>query len=92
MPTDTANAQAAKVPRTPEDAAPPRAEHRTPTRDASNGNTLARAERDTLLDAIRTNDGNLVRAARTLGISRNTLYRKLRRHRIVVSRTVSTPQ
>jgi transcriptional regulator of acetoin/glycerol metabolism len=47
---------------------------------------LADAERDTLLDAIRASRGNLVRAARALGISRNTLYRKLRRHHIVVSR------
>jgi transcriptional regulator of acetoin/glycerol metabolism len=47
---------------------------------------LLQSERDTLLNAIRTTRGNLVRAARSLGISRNTLYRKLRRHRIVVSR------
>jgi transcriptional regulator of acetoin/glycerol metabolism len=59
---------------------------RTDASESRRSSTLARAERDTLLDAIRTSRGNLVRAARALGISRNTLYRKLRRHRIVVSR------
>jgi transcriptional regulator of acetoin/glycerol metabolism len=49
-------------------------------------NGLRRAERDAVLDAIKANDGNMAGAARTLGISRNTLYRKLRSHGIVVSR------
>jgi transcriptional regulator of acetoin/glycerol metabolism len=49
-------------------------------------NGLRRAERDAVLDAIKANDGNMAGAARTLQISRNTLYRKLRIHGIVVSR------
>jgi transcriptional regulator of acetoin/glycerol metabolism len=60
----------------PKNCARTAVDHRPDMRDASRA-TLARAERDTLLDAIRGNDGNLVRAARALGISRNALYRKL---------------
>ncbi len=50
---------------------------------------LALAERETLLSAIRASDGNLCRTANRLGISRNSLYRKLKRHGIAVSRVVS---
>ncbi len=49
-------------------------------------NPLARAERETLLGAIRANRGNLCNTARQLGISRNALYRRLKRHGITVSR------
>ena len=49
-------------------------------------NSLAHAERETLLGAIRANHGNLCHTARHLGISRNSLYRKLKRHGIGVSR------
>jgi transcriptional regulator of acetoin/glycerol metabolism len=48
--------------------------------------TLAGAERDALLNAIRGNRGNLCHTARELGISRNSLYRKLKHHGIAVSR------
>jgi sigma-54 dependent transcriptional regulator, acetoin dehydrogenase operon transcriptional activator AcoR len=47
---------------------------------------LARAERDALLSAIRANHGNLCHTAKQLGISRNSLYRKLKRHGIAISR------
>ncbi len=36
------------------------------------------AERDAVLEALRAADGNRTRAARALGIGRNTLYRKMR--------------
>ena len=49
-------------------------------------NSLSNAERDTLLSAIRSNHGNLCHTAGQLGISRNSLYRKLKRHGIGVSR------
>ncbi len=39
---------------------------------------LEAAERDAVVDALRAAGGNRTRAARTLGIGRNTLYRKLR--------------
>jgi sigma-54 dependent transcriptional regulator, acetoin dehydrogenase operon transcriptional activator AcoR len=47
---------------------------------------LARAEREALLVAIRNSQGNLCHTAKQLGISRNSLYRKLKRHGIAVSR------
>jgi transcriptional regulator of acetoin/glycerol metabolism len=47
---------------------------------------LARAEREALLGAIRASHGNLCHTAKQLGISRNSLYRKLKRHGIGVSR------
>jgi sigma-54 dependent transcriptional regulator, acetoin dehydrogenase operon transcriptional activator AcoR len=47
---------------------------------------LARAERDALLSAIRVNRGNLCHTAKQLGISRNSLYRKLKRHGIAINR------
>jgi transcriptional regulator of acetoin/glycerol metabolism len=47
---------------------------------------LGHAERETLLGAIRASRGNLCHTAKQLGISRNSLYRKLKRHGIAVSR------
>jgi sigma-54 dependent transcriptional regulator, acetoin dehydrogenase operon transcriptional activator AcoR len=47
---------------------------------------LARVEREALLGAIRASRGNLCHTAKQLGISRNSLYRKLKRHGIGVSR------
>lgn len=55
--------------------------HITPPSDP-----LAHAERETLLGAIRASRGNLCNTAKQLGISRNSLYRKLKRHGIAVSR------
>ncbi|MDB6011155.1 MAG: Transcriptional activator of acetoin dehydrogenase operon AcoR [Gammaproteobacteria bacterium] len=55
--------------------------HITPPSDP-----LAHAERETLLSAIRASRGNLCHTAKQLGISRNSLYRKLKRHGIAVSR------
>ncbi|MEW7851479.1 sigma-54-dependent Fis family transcriptional regulator [Massilia aurea] len=43
------------------------------------GNSLASAERRVLLHELACHDWNLSGVARTLGISRNTLYRKLQR-------------
>ncbi|MFF9478661.1 helix-turn-helix domain-containing protein [Streptomyces sp. NPDC014733] len=40
--------------------------------------TVERAERETILAALRTHGGNKARAAASLGIARATLYRKLR--------------
>ena len=36
------------------------------------------AERDAVAEALRAADGHRTRAAATLGIGRNTLYRKMR--------------
>lgn len=46
------------------------------------GNALEAAERDALLRAVERHAWNMTLTARELGMSRNTLYRKLRRHNI----------
>lgn len=57
--------------------------HREPR--APVGGALRQAERDAVVDALRTCCGNKVQAADMLGISRNTLYRYIRQYRIGVS-------
>jgi sigma-54 dependent transcriptional regulator, acetoin dehydrogenase operon transcriptional activator AcoR len=49
-------------------------------------NPLADAEREALLKVIRANQGNLCHSATQLGISRNALYRRLKRHGITINR------
>ncbi|MDX3238801.1 helix-turn-helix domain-containing protein [Streptomyces sp. ME03-5709C] len=44
--------------------------------------SLERAERDAILEALRTHGGNKARAAKALGIARATVYRKLRSYGI----------
>ncbi len=44
------------------------------------GDTLGAAERDALLAVLEAQRWHVSRAAQQLGISRNTLYRKLNRH------------
>jgi transcriptional regulator of acetoin/glycerol metabolism len=43
---------------------------------------LDRAERDVIVMALRSADGNKVQAARELGVSRTTLYARMRQLRI----------
>jgi transcriptional regulator of acetoin/glycerol metabolism len=57
-----------------------------PTPAVTAPNPLAHAERETLLQVIRANSGNLCNTAKQLGISRNALYRRLKRHGITISR------
>jgi DNA-binding NtrC family response regulator len=47
---------------------------------ALSGSTMAGAERSFLENALRANDGNIVRTARSIGISRGMLYRKIRKY------------
>jgi DNA-binding NtrC family response regulator len=46
--------------------------------------TLDQAEREQILQALRTAGNNKVRAAELLGVSRRSLYRKLSRHGIAL--------
>src|SRR5262249_3827878 len=50
-----------------------------PSPENASLNALARAQRDALLRELELEHGNLSRVARKLGVSRNTLYRKLHR-------------
>jgi sigma-54 dependent transcriptional regulator, acetoin dehydrogenase operon transcriptional activator AcoR len=51
---------------------------------------LKDAERTALLQAIESCNGNLTRTAEQLGMSRNTLYRKMKRHGIAPVRRMDT--
>jgi transcriptional regulator of acetoin/glycerol metabolism len=53
---------------------------------ADQGISLERAEREALLRVIEKNDWVMSHVAAQLGISRNTLYRKIKRHRIPLTR------
>lgn len=46
--------------------------------DGDNGRTLAERERQAILDTLETTHGKLAETARRLGISRTTLWRRLR--------------
>ena len=48
------------------------------------GAVLQTAERAALLQALAQQGGNMTHTARTLGVSRNTLYRKLHKHGITL--------
>lgn len=48
-------------------------------------NPLQESERITLIQLLETHRWNISDVARTLGVSRNTLYRKLHRHNITLS-------
>jgi transcriptional regulator of acetoin/glycerol metabolism len=56
------------------------AEPLVPGLGAGQGASLEQAERVTIAQAIMRSDANLAEAARSLGISRSTLYRKMERY------------
>ena len=64
-------------------AAPALAAAAAPALSAAPSNPLQAAERATLLSMIENCRGNMTRTAELLGMSRTTLYRKLKRHEIV---------
>jgi len=51
---------------------------------------LGLVERDTILQVLEACDGNMSKTARKLGIGRATLYRKLKKHGLAMTRTVSS--
>jgi sigma-54 dependent transcriptional regulator, acetoin dehydrogenase operon transcriptional activator AcoR len=52
------------------------------TKDSGSANPLHVAERAALLSVIQDCHGNMTRVAMQLGMSRNTLYRRIKRHQI----------
>jgi DNA-binding NtrC family response regulator len=61
-------------------------ERRVSADDASSSLTLLEAERRLIERALREERGHVARAAERLGISRSSLYQRIQKHRIVVSR------
>ncbi|AND70726.1 hypothetical protein ATSB10_32720 [Dyella thiooxydans] len=61
----------------------PPAAQGNPGRDEA-ANPLGTAERDALMFELERMHWNISRTATALGVSRNTLYRKIRKHRIVL--------
>ncbi len=57
------------------------------TRDPIHLDPIREAERNTILSALRTHDGNRSRAAAELGIHRSTLIRKIKRYGINIQPT-----
>ncbi len=56
--------------------------HLAPRSNAESQQVNSESEREQLVAALRTTGGNVKEAAEHLGISRNTIYRRLRRHQI----------
>ena len=54
--------------------------------------SLASAERNALLEMMQEQEWNMSRVAAQLGISRNTLYRKIKRHSIVIHPARRAPE
>jgi transcriptional regulator of acetoin/glycerol metabolism len=48
----------------------------------SQATSLEESERLAIVRSIKDNQGNLAKAARALGVSRSTLYRKVERYRL----------
>ena len=72
---------------TPTPPAP--AEPAAPAPEKDSLNALGRAERDALLRELELERGNLSHVARKLGVSRNTLYRKM--HRLGIELPIKKP-
>jgi len=61
-------------------------ERRTTREDVSPALTLREAEKRLIERTLREERGQVERAAQRLGISRSSLYQRIQRHGIVVSR------
>jgi len=60
--------------------------------DSSLASAMARVERKLILEALQAAEGNKTVAARSLQLSRQGLYRKLRRHGLITSRRSARQQ
>jgi len=60
----------------------PAAAEPAPLPETASLNALGKAERDALLHELELERGNISHVARKLGVSRNTLYRKMQRLQI----------
>jgi transcriptional regulator of acetoin/glycerol metabolism len=65
------------------------AEPEVPPPETDSLNALARAERQALLRELELDHGNISHVARKLGVSRNTLYRKM--HRLGIELPIKKP-
>jgi transcriptional regulator of acetoin/glycerol metabolism len=52
------------------------------TQEDPAGGTLQNAEKETILRALQTANGNQTKAAQSLGMGRNTLWRKMKKYGI----------
>lgn len=59
---------------------------------AENGGLASRRERERIMEALRRNNSNLTLTYQQLGMSRTTLWRKLKRYGITVTRSVEDPE
>ena len=84
MPQNSASVSAQSFTAAPAAAAAPNMPAAAPPAASSICNPLEAAERAAILQAVEHNRWNMTLTARQLGMSRNTLYRKLKRHDIPV--------
>jgi len=78
---------AAEVARAPADAdllfeVPATVAGRSQSHDSASAHSIAEAERQLLIQALRQHRGNVPRVARTLGVSKGTVYNKMRKYRV----------
>jgi transcriptional regulator of acetoin/glycerol metabolism len=71
-------------PEEPATVAAPSVEFAATAPEETPGAALQAAERTALLHALAQKGGNITRTAEALGLSRNTLYRKIHKHGIPV--------
>ena len=71
-------------PEDPTTSLAPAAGRAAATQEATPAAPLQSAERTALLQALTQGGGNITRTANALGVSRNTLYRKLHKHSISI--------
>lgn len=69
-----------------------RADQGTPADSPSDGDAAMRAERDRIIELVERYGGNISQAAKALGISRNTLYKRMGQLHLKVKVTVEVEE